>query len=226
MKANKNAIYNVAGDANSGLLQINDLASAQQFRDRFNSGVYIFDPSKVVYSEDPKADKGGKTKADKQRAEVAALIASKGVIDNGNGTYTVPEVLVKQGNGYDSYGNANAFMRKNTVYAFGAQSLAKYGVLIFDALHQLASGSGREAAEAQQALAVLREFDGDLTVNFAERQKQAQYEKAKQLAIASGIAPEAFDTFWQQNQQQPIAAPVPVAADEDSEVEQGEVAEV
>jgi hypothetical protein len=199
----QNAIYNVAGDPNSGLLVVASLALAGTYLNRVQNGTYLFEPNKIVRPifADKVTGKGDKQKTvtaadqlEKFEKKITELQNAEGVVNNGDGTFTVPEVLVSQGNGYDAYANAEGLLRKDIFPKLDSQSLLKYALQAVDALHlQASSDDATVSADATAALALLREFDASAAATIAERQRIAKHVKARAAAVDAGIDGDAFD---------------------------------
>jgi hypothetical protein len=135
----QNAIFVKPGEPGSGLLNIADLASAIEFRDRFRKGSYMLPPDSDLNPE---------------------LKRYAGVTVNSDGKLTRPEVFPSQGNGYDSYVNSiGGFVRSDTPYNFDAQTLGKIAVVALDALHEKRVLDAGKFSEAARVLATLREFN-------------------------------------------------------------------
>jgi hypothetical protein len=198
VKIPQNAIYVTPGDSKSGLLPIADLASAQAFRERFRNGSY------TVPADSPQA------------TELATYV---GVTQNPDGSITRPEVFDDQGNGYDSYANGiGGFMRRNQAYNMPPQALAKIVLIALDALHDKAlSQNDAQAADAQNVLKVVREFDGVASQQAEARLAQQKRERAIQALVdATGNTREAVEALLDASLlQAPVQVPdAPVLAEE------------
>jgi hypothetical protein len=179
-----NAIFVTPGDPTSGLLPIDSLTSAQTFVNRYTNGSYVMRPADITRPTEAEA-------AAKFDKKLNSFLDSEGVVKNADGSYVVPEVLPSQGNGYDAYGNAGGFLRKDVPYALDSQALAKYGIIVLDALHTLASAGDNDAINV---LATLRVFDSNAAVAIAARAAKSKYDKAKAAMVDAGMmTAEEFD---------------------------------
>lgn len=202
IRALKNAIFNVAGDKTSGLLEITDLQSAQTFLNRFDNGTYtVTDPAVIAdLTEGDKPavlSRNGRAKTTVQGTVV-------------NGALEVPEVWVKQGNGYDFYvNNVGGFMRKDTPREFDPQTLGKIILVSLQTLHSHAASENEAiATDANRVLNAVRSYDGVAAEAAAQRQAADKRAKALQTLLDANVPQEQAEAILNQANGNGVVTPI------------------